>query len=580
MLASASIFNSLAGIAVDVISLFMALLSSRGISTPSLQAQGEQRRFFYFNNDRDIPRHFTGRGYRGKAMVICVDKATAVRMYDKVQAHWEKYLEELKQKVATAPADKHDAIVEKIAFMETTDMAVIVSQAQNEIADLKAKGLDIVPHRQRMLKEDLEEAFKDEKNPLRIAFVCAMWITGFDAPACSTIYLDKPMKGHTLMQTIARANRVAPGKSAGLIVDYVGIFRNLQKALAIYAKQRGGETELPIKDKQALLDALADALKEARGFCAEYGIDLGAIRATEGFARIAKLDDAVEAVIIPDEVRKRFLAMANRAARIYKAILPDPVAKDFAPETVLLAVIASKIRILTPKPDISEVMDDVEALLNDSIATEPYHIEAQEKPAPLVDLTKIDFEKLAKEFETSRKRTEAEKLQALISKKLGDMLRANKSRVNFLEKFQLMIEEYNAGSKNIEQFFAELMAFAQNLSDEEKRGIAEGLTEEELALFDILTKPEPRLSRKEEEEVKNVAKTLLQTLKREKLVLDWREKQQARAAVRKTIGRTLTRALPSVYTEDMRNAKSDRAYAHIYDGYFGAGRSIYQDAHV
>ena len=224
----------------------------------------------------------------------------------------------------------------------------------------------------------------------------------------------------------------------------------------------------------------------------------------------------------------------------------------------------SEIRILTPKPDISEVMDDVEALLNNSIATEPYHIEAQEKPAPLVDLTKIDFEKLAKEFETSRKRTEAEKLQALISKKLGDMLRANKSRVNFLEKFQLMIEEYNAGSKNIEQFFAELMAFAQNLSDEEKRGIAEGLTEEELALFDILTKPEPRLSRKEEEEVKNVAKTLLQTLKREKLVLDWREKQQARAAVRKTIGRTLTRALPSVYTEDMRNAeKRSRICAHL-----------------
>jgi type I restriction enzyme R subunit len=160
------------------------------------------------------------------------------------------------------------------------------------------------------------------------------------------------------------------------------------------------------------------------------------------------------------------------------------------------------------------------------------------------------------------------------------MLRANKSRVDFLEKFQLMIEEYNAGSKNIEQFFAELMAFAQNLSDEEKRGIAEGLTEEELALFDILTKPEPKLSRKEEDEVKNVAKTLLQTLKREKLVLDWREKQQARAAVRKTIGRTLASALPSVYTEDMRNAKSDRAYAHIYDGYFGAGRSIYQDARL
>jgi type I restriction enzyme R subunit len=524
----------------------------------------------------DLVEHFTGRGYRGKAMGICVDKATAVRMYDKVQKHWKAYLEKLKRELATGKPEQREAITTKIVFMEATDMAVVVSQSQNEIADLKAKGLNIEPHRKRMFKEDLEEAFKDENNRLRLVFVCAMWITGFDAPTCSTIYLDKPMKGHTLMQTIARANRVSPGKAAGLIVDYVGIFRNLQKALAIYARQREGATELPIKDKQALLDALTEALIEARGFCAEHGIDLPAIRAALGFDRVAKLDDAVEAVVNPDEVRKRFLMLANRAARIYKAILPDPVAREFAPDTVLLAVIASKIRILTPKPDISELMDDVEALLNDSIATEPYRIEAQEKPAPLIDLSKIDFDKIAKQFETSRKRTEAERLQAVIGKKLGEMLRLNRARVDFLEKFQRMIDEYNAGSKNIDEFFKELVTFAQNLTDEEKRGIARGLSEEELALFDILTKPEPKLSKKEEEQVKKVAKSLLATLKKEKLVLDWREKQQARAAVRKAIGRAFATSLPSIYTEDLRRDKSDRAYAHIYDCYFGAGRSVYQ----
>jgi type I restriction enzyme R subunit len=384
------------------------------------------------------------------------------------------------------------------------------------------------------------------------------------------------MKGHTLMQTIARANRVSPGKAAGLIVDYVGIFRNLQKALAIYARQYEGQTDLPIKDKKVLLDALADAIKEARAFCVERGVDLDAIRAAQGFARIAKLDDARDAMLVSEEVQKRFLAMASRAARIYKAILPDPAAKEFAPDTILLAVIASKIQVLTPKPDISDIMSDVEALLNDSIATEPYRIEAQEKPAPLIDLSKIDFDKLSKEFANSRKRTEAAKLQAIIAKKLVDMIQANKSRVDFLEKFQRMIEEYNAGSRNIEKFFAELMAFAQSLTDEEKRGIAAGLTEEELALFDILTKPEPKLSRKEEEEVKKVAKSLLETLKREKLVLDWREKQQARAAVRKTIGRAFATSLPPIYTEDLQIEKCNRAYAHIYDSYFGAGRSAYQ----
>ena len=125
--------------------------------------------------------------------------------------------------------------------MRSVDMAVVVSQSQNEIDDLKQKGLDILPHRERMQSEDLESKFKDADDPLRLVFVCAMWITGFDVPTCSTMYLDKPMRNHTLMQTIARANRRAPGKSAGVIVDYVGVFQNLQKALAIYAARGARE---------------------------------------------------------------------------------------------------------------------------------------------------------------------------------------------------------------------------------------------------------------------------------------------------------------------------------------------------
>lgn len=190
-----------------------------------------------------------------------------------------------------------------------------------------------------------------------------------------------------------------------------------------------------------------------------------------------------------------------------------------------------------------------------------------ETPTPLVNLSQIDFEKLAKEFETSRKRTEAEKLQSILTKKLNQMFRENRSRVDFLEKFQRMIEEYNAGSQNIEKFFADLVDFAQSLSEEDKRGVAEGLSKEELALFDILTKPEPKLSKKEEEEVKKVAKTLLETLKREKLVLDWREKQQARAAVRKTIARAFDQFLPSPYSQELRAVKSDLAYCHVFDSY-------------
>jgi type I restriction enzyme R subunit len=162
----------------------------------------------------DLVKHFAGRGYRGKAMFVAIDKATAVRMFDKVRAHWARLLAEQEDRLAKAPPEIRDAISEQLTWMRSTDMAVVVSQSQGEIAEMKAKGLDISPHRKRMVDEDLDQKFKDPDDPLRLVFVCAMWITGFDVPTCSTVYLDRPMKNHTLMQTIARANRRAPGKQA------------------------------------------------------------------------------------------------------------------------------------------------------------------------------------------------------------------------------------------------------------------------------------------------------------------------------------------------------------------------------
>lgn len=522
---------------------------------------------------KDVVAHFTGRGYRGKAMMICIDKATAVRMYDEVQQHWKAEIARLKAKLAQAKDEEREILVARINLMEATDMAVVVSQGQNEVEDLKKKGLDITPHRQRMLKEDLDERFKDENNPLRLVFVCAMWITGFDVPTCSTIYLDKPMRAHTLMQTIARANRVAPGKESGLIVDYVGIFRALQNALAIYAKpgERGGE---PILDKSALVAALQENLEGARTFATSHGFSLEAAAKAQGFERIARIDEAVEAILVSEADKKQYLQIASRVSRLFKAILPDPLANEVARLSVLVAYIAARIRAQTDPPDISAVMSDVEELLNDSIATEGYHIGPAGSPEALVNLSEIDFTGLQEKFAQSRKRTEAEKLRRLIEGKLAQMLKINSSRVDLAEKFQKLIDEYNAGSRNIEALFTELVKFARELTEEEKRGVAEGLTEEELALFDILTKPEPVLGKAEQADVKKVCRELLATLKREKLVLDWREKQQARAGVMQTI-RLGMRGLPPPFTRDIRAEKLARAYAHVYDHYFGAGSSVY-----
>lgn len=521
----------------------------------------------------DIVAHYTGRGVLAKAMVISIDKATAVRMYDKVQKNWKTALVKLEAAAAKASGDDKEELDKRVRFLRETDMAVVVSSSQNEIEEFKRKGLDIATHRKRMVKEDLETKFKKPDDPLRIVFVCAMWITGFDVPSCSTIYLDKPLKNHTLMQTIARANRVWQDKQNGLIVDYVGIFRNLQKALAIYGTAQGGTSDSPIKDKRELVDELADAIAEATTFSEERGVNPAAIRDASGFDREKLKDDAVAALVINDETRRRYLQLAGNVDRLFKSLLPDVTANEYAPICKVFAVIAAKIRVDIPAADISEVMDDVASLLDYSIATQGYVIKASDTKN-YIDLSQIDFDTLRAKFDKGRKATEAQKLRSGIAQKLTRMIRLNRTRIDFLQEFQKMIDEYNSGASNIETWFAKLTAFARKLSEEEKRGISEQLSEEELVIFDLLTKPEIKMTRAEEQQVKKVAKDLLATLKRERLVLDWKKRQTTRAAVLVTI-ETVLDELPRVYTPELYQQKCQSVYQHVFDSYQEQNKSLY-----
>ena len=524
---------------------------------------------------KDVVTHFTGRGFQGKAMMICIDKATAIRMYDKVKKHWSEKIADLQAELAGVKADARQQIEERIARMKETDMAVVVSQGQNEIHEMREKGLDIRPHRKRIVDEDLETKFKNPDDPFRLVFVCAMWMTGFDVPSCSTLYLDKPMRNHTLMQTIARANLVYPDKVSGLIVDYAGVFRNLERALAIYG---AGGGDKPVQDKAELVAALRQFLGETRDLCQEQGADLVAIQTADGFDRVGLLDDAVESLVASEEIKSRYLDMANTVQRLYKAVLPDPDARQFSAEVSPIKVIADKINALTPPPGISMVMQQVEGLLDRSIATEGYVIReggASKDDEHLIDLSGFDFEALAEKFKTGHKRTINEQLKGTVAQKLMAMVRLNRTRMDFLERFQAMIDAYNAGSLNAEEFFKQLVTFAKSLNEEEQRGMGEQLDEEELALFDILTKPQIDMSETDREKVKSTARGLLSTLKESKLVLDWRKRQQARAEVRVTIEKLLDHGLPSAYTPELFEQKTTAVFQHVYDSYYGARRSVY-----
>ena len=301
------------------------------------------------------------------------------------------------------------------------------------------------------------------------------------------------------------------------------------------------------------------------------------MRDADGFERVKRINDSVEALLIDDPTKKEFLTHAAAVNKLYKAVLPDAAANALAGDQAAVKVIAERIRSLAPSVDISHVMARVEGILDRSIASEGYVIPedaAQAGAGRVTDLSKIDFEALAEKFKIGRGRTELEQLKGSVSAKVQEMARLNRARLDYLERFRQMIKEYNTGSANIEELFQRLRALVHDLSAEEQRHVSEQLSEEELALFDILTRPEMTLSDADRRQVKAVARRRLQTLKDEKLVLDWRKGQQSQAAVRLTIEDTLD-GLPERITTDVFQAKCELVYTHVYDSYFGAGRSVY-----
>jgi type I restriction enzyme R subunit len=538
---------------------------------------------------QDIVRHFLGRGFIGKAMVVSIDKATALRMHDKVKRYWQAETARVQKELGTfeflpagegSPLQARNAarkaeLRQRLQVLTSSDMALIVSPGQNEIQHMRSLGLDIEPHRKRMNESQpaLDEKFKDTADPLRLVFVCAMWLTGFDAPSCSTVYLDKPMRNHTLMQTIARANRVFPGKHSGTIVDYANVFASLEKALAIYGAGKDGKS--PVKDKQLLVEELRNAVAAATVFCAAHGVNLAEIEelAVGSMERLSRIADAMNALISPDPLRREFFGHERLVSTLFKAVKPDPVALEFAGRVACLATLAEAIRAkLNPDPpDISAVMGDINALLDASITG----MTISDQGPPALDLSKINFVALAQRFkQSSHKNTDLEVLKAAIRAQLEKMIRLNRTRADFAEKFEELIESYNNGSRNIEELFEELVKLSNSLNDEQQRHVRENMSEEELVILDILTRPAPSLSTEERAEVKKVARELLARLKG-LLVLNWRQKSMARSQLKLAIEDVLDTGLPRAYSPDLYRQKCSAVFEHVYESYPERDSGVY-----
>ena len=523
---------------------------------------------------QDIVKHFVNRGFLGKAMVVSIDKKTAIRMYMKFNEEMKRYQGKLAMDLERATDDhEKEKIKELIDRCRDTGSAVVVSQSQNEIADMKEFGIDMMPIRARMLNEDLEVEFKKEDSSLRIVFVCAMWLTGFDVPNLSTLYLDKPLKNHTLMQTIARANRVYPDKVSGLIVDYIGVFRNIQKALTLYAA--GIEGEDPddiIQDKEVLLESIQMMISRVRASLKVLDLDIQDLLDAKDFEKIRLVDVFTNALIVNIETKKKFENDSTAMQALFKSILPDPRAEKFYHELSAYKAIASRIyEIEHAKVNVDQVKKDLEDLLDRSIKTGEYKIKESSK---LVDLSAIDLKPLQEFFaDTSNKNIVAEELKSELQKKIEDLIKKNKSRARFLDRLNKLIAEYNSGARNLDDFFGELVELANSLTEEQSRSVQEGLTEEELAIFDLLKK-DP-LNPDEVSKVKSVAHDLLSKLKSELLTLEWRAKFDTRAAVKIAISDLLIDELPTPYTEEECKEKAEKVYMHVFDSYLDVNQSVY-----
>jgi len=548
----------------------------------------------------DFVEHCATRWQSGKSLLVCIDKITCARMLHLIQSRWQakaarvREAAEARRAEALAKGDEAiratlsteaDELAAQAAWLDETIIEFIISEAQNEVKDFAKWDFDIIPHRALMKqgfeitdgqRVDVETAFKNPEHPFRVAIVCAMWLTGFDVESLSTLYIDRPMKAHTLMQAIARANRVYPGKDFGLIVDYNGMLKSLREALAQYALGDDGaggeEIVAPIEERvQALIEAIEATEAHLRGL----GFDPVTLIGSTGFARIKGLKDAVEAVYSSDEAKRRFEVLARQVFIRFKALLVEPSAFAYAERHDNIEAIYKKLTERRDTADVTQLLKELHRIVNEAIRTQdPGEDQAE---GVTFDLSKIDMERLRDEFakKVRRKATALQDIREIVEAKLAEMLARNPSRMDYQQKYEEIVAAYNREKDRatIEETFRRLTELMGELDAEQMRAVEEGLSEDELALFDVLKKE--NLGKAERERVKQASRDLLASIKIRLSQLDrfW-EKEQTKADVETFILDELYPALPTPpFTEAEKAEVAHRVYQYVWqqavNGSFG-----------
>lgn len=530
---------------------------------------------------QDIAHHFPRRGFLGKGMVVSVDKYTAVKMYDKVQHYWtiEKQ-KTMQERNAAETQEERDRLKNILNYMDQVEMAVIISEEADEVEKFSKQGLDISEHRRKMNELspeglDIEDRFKLPYDSLQLVFVCAMWLTGFDVKNLSTLYLDKPMKGHTLMQAIARTNRVYPGKTCGIVVDYVNVFKYMQKALTEYATGDDG-TGFPAKDIEQLIGYINATIEEADSFLQSIGVELKSIIETEStLDKLDALRAVYDTIVAKDEYKDKFKVILNTLVNLYDASKPEVFERDWTDiRFSALVYLHGLFHNTIDDEKVNRARIRMAKVLDGSVATESSFDEQDDSAeyvihgTKVIDLSKVDVEELRKEIKVAQyKAIEIDDLKDYIDKALEQMLKKNCTRTQFSQRYKNIIDRYNAGGSENEDYYEQLVKLIEDMKAENQRASTEGLTEEELEIYDLLIAGK-KLSQADEQKVKLSAKNLFKKLsenKKELLVVDWYKDEQPKARVKNAIEVMLNEDLPESYDKDAFRSKIDLLMNHFVD---------------
>ena len=541
----------------------------------------------------DFVEHCSTRWESGKSMLVCIDKITCARMYQRIMPRWEIKLAEVKATIpeldfalsrAIDPEEKErlstkiEKFLGQAQWMESTIIEIIISEAQNEVRDFQKWGFDIIPHRVVMKKGfetpdgkrvKVDDAFKDPEHPFRIAIICAMWLTGFDVECLSTLYVDKPMKAHTLMQAIARANRVYPGKDCGVIVDYNGMLKSLREALAQYALgdgDEGGGGEEIVEPIEELVKALVQAIDATEAHMTGLGFDIELLIGARGFTRIQAIRDAVDVLYSSDEAKRRFEIMARQVFSRFKSLLMEPSAFSYAERHDNIESIYRKLQEKRDTADVTQLLKELHKIVNEAIRAQD--VSGDHAEGLTVDLSKIDFERLRDEFakKVRHKHAALHDISVVVEEKLAQMLERNPMRMDYYRKYQEIVADYNREKDRVtvEETFARLIDLANSLDAEQRRAAEEGLTDDEYVLFQMLF--QDNISKTDREKLKQASKSLLASLQELlKPMPDWTKNSATQAEVKVFILDNLWRSLPKPpYTDQDTEELAGRVYDYVW----------------